>query len=149
MIVHHLYHWEASGRLVQRHIVLPSLEVKTAASEASHLVDATFMDGAVVVQMLNHGIAKTFLDYVGHVLLPYMYQKNSRIPLVFILLGMYIKQRGTCVRRRFVTSVVIPKILTDFVHVDQNKAELFSFISHQVTLLQRTIKLMATMCLKR
>ena len=49
--------------------VLPCIEVKTAASETSPLVDATFLDGAVVVQMLNPGIAKTFLDYVEQVFL--------------------------------------------------------------------------------
>ena len=50
--------------------ILPCLEVKTAASEASPLVDATILDGAVVVQMLNPGIAKTLLDYVEQVFLP-------------------------------------------------------------------------------
>ena len=50
--------------------ILPCLEVKTAASEASPLVDATFLDGAGVVHMLNPGIAKTFLDYVERVVLP-------------------------------------------------------------------------------
>ena len=42
-------------------------------------------------------------------------------------------------RRQVVTSVVIPKILKDFVHVDENNAELFSFMSHQATLLQRAV----------
>ena len=49
--------------------ILPCLEVKTAPSVASPLADATFLDGAAVVHMLNPGIAKTFLDYVEQVFL--------------------------------------------------------------------------------
>ena len=37
--------------------ILPCLELKTTTSVASPLVDTTFLDGAVVVQMLNPGIA--------------------------------------------------------------------------------------------
>ena len=40
--------------------ILVRLEVVTAAS---HLVDAIFLDGAVVVQMLNPGTDKTILDF--------------------------------------------------------------------------------------
>ena len=50
--------------------ILPCLQVQTSASETSPLVDATFLDGAAVVQMLNPGIAKTSLDYVEQVFLP-------------------------------------------------------------------------------
>ena len=42
--------------------IMPCLEVETAEPEASPLVDATFLDGAAVVQVLNPGTAKTFLD---------------------------------------------------------------------------------------
>ena len=49
---------------------MPCLGVETAAAEASPLVDAQFLDGAAVVQMLNPGTAKTFLDYAEQVFLP-------------------------------------------------------------------------------
>ena len=58
---------------------------------------------------------------------------------MLIRFGMYITQRGKCVRRRVVISVVIPNILKDFVHVDENKTELYSLMSHHVTLLQRAV----------
>ena len=61
--------------------VLPCIEVQTATSAASPLVDATFLDGAVVVQMLNPGIAKTFMDYVEQVFC-HSYQQSSKTPLV-------------------------------------------------------------------
>ena len=48
---------------------LPYFELlETASSEESPAVDAQFLDGAAVVQMLNLGTAKTFLDYAVHVL---------------------------------------------------------------------------------
>ena len=65
---------------------MPFLEVETAEPEASPLVDSTFLDGAAVVQMLNPGTAKTFLDYADQVFFP-MYKHSSKIPLVLTLLG--------------------------------------------------------------
>ena len=44
------------------------LEVETSASP---LVDARFLDGAVVVQMLNPGTDKTILEYALQVFLSY------------------------------------------------------------------------------
>ena len=46
---------------------LPYFEVETASSEESPPVYAQFLDGAAVVQMLNSGTAKTFMDYAVHV----------------------------------------------------------------------------------
>ena len=74
---------------------MPCTEVKTAVSEASPLVDAAFLDGAVVVQMLNLGIAKTFLDYVEQVFC-HWYQQSSRTPLVLILVGEQVCAETSC-----------------------------------------------------
>ena len=54
-------------RLVSNADTLPYFEVETASSEESPPVDAQFLDGAAVVQMLNPGTAKTFLGYAVHV----------------------------------------------------------------------------------
>ena len=40
--------------------LMPYLEGETTASEESPVVDAIFLDGTAVVQMLNTGTAKTF-----------------------------------------------------------------------------------------
>ena len=63
---------------------MPCLEVENAAPEASPLVDATFLDGTVVVEMLNPGTANIFWDYAEQVFYP-MYQHSSKIPLVLTL----------------------------------------------------------------
>ena len=76
-----------------------------------------------------------------------MYQHSSKIPLVLTFFGMFIKQiafkgttrqkRGKGVRRIVVPSAAIPKNWKDLLRVDDNKTQLFSLLSHQVTILQR------------
>ena len=41
-------------------------------SSNTSIVDATFLDGAAVVQMLNPGVAKTFQEYADMVFLLYV-----------------------------------------------------------------------------
>ena len=123
---------------------MPCLEVENTAPEASPLVYATFLDGAAVVQMLNTGTAKTFLDYAEQVFLPYVsaqLENTTRVEIVwdvyqtYSIKGTTRQKRGKGVRRRVVPSAAIPKNWKDFLHVDDNKTELFSFLTHQVTLL--------------
>ena len=78
--------------------LMPCMELGNAAPEASPLVDATFLDGADVVHMLNPGTAKTFLEYAEQVFYP-MYQHSSKIPLMLTLFGMSIKQIASRVQR--------------------------------------------------
>ena len=52
------------------------------------------------------------------------------------LKGTTRQKRGKGVRRRVGPLAAIPKNWKDFLRVDDNKTELFSFLSHQVTLLQ-------------
>ena len=109
---------------------MPCLEVETAAPESSPLVDAHFLDGAAVVQMLNPGTAKT-LDYAEQVFLPYyisaQLENTTRVDIVwdvyqtYSLKGTTRQKRGKGVRRRVVPSAAIPKNWKDFLRVDDNK----------------------------
>ena len=121
------------------------LEVETAAPEASPLVYAQFLDGAAVIQMLNPGTAMTFLDYAEQVFLSYVSAQllnTTRVDIVWdvyqtdSLKGTTRQKRDKGVRRRVVPSAAITKNWKDSLRVDDNKTELFSFLSHQVTLLQ-------------
>ena len=109
---------------------MPCLEVETVAPEASPLVDAKCLDGAAVVQMLNPGTAKTFLNYAEQVLLPYVsaqLENTTRVDIVwdvyqtYSLKGTTRQNRGKCVRRRVVPSAAIPKNWKDVLRVDNNK----------------------------
>ena len=88
-------------RLGSKADIMPCLEVETAASEASHLVDSKFLDGDAVVQMLNPGTARPSWT-----------------------------MQSKCVRRRVVPSAAITNNWMDFLRVDDSKKELFSFLSH-------------------
>ena len=68
--------------------VLPYFEVETALERRIPTVDAQLLDGAAVVQMLNPGSAKTFLDYAVHVFCLICIRIT---PLALALFGIYIK----------------------------------------------------------
>ena len=105
-------------RLGSKADIMPCLEVETAAPEVSPLVDATFLDGAVVVQMLNPGTAKTFLDYAEQVFLPYISAQLENTARVDIVWDVYQtdnlksttrQKKGKGVRGRVVPSAAIPE----------------------------------------
>ena len=69
---------------------LPYVEVERATSEDTPPpVDVRFLDGAAVVQMLNPGTAKTFLDYAVHVFCHICTWKSL---FAWTPFGMYFKQ---------------------------------------------------------
>ena len=141
MLVHQLCHWEANFGL--------SLEGETTASEESPVVDAIFLDRAAVIQMLNPGTAKTFLEYAEQVFGPYVSGQLDNTMSVDIVWDVYQpdslkgalrQKRGKGVRRRVVPTAAIPKNWKDFLRVDENKTELFSFLSHKVAHIHRDVK---------
>ena len=76
-------------RLGSKADIMPCLDVETATPEASPLVDATFLDGAAVVQMLNLGTDNTFLGYAEQVFLPYVSADVENTTCVDIVWHVY------------------------------------------------------------
>ena len=104
--------------------------------------DAIILDGAGIVQMLSPGTAKTFQEYGDRVFAPYLHkqlEKSSRIDLVWdeyrpdsLKVSTREKRRkGT--RKRVTPSTLMPKNWKTFLRVNENKSELFAFLSHEVT----------------
>ena len=100
------------------------------------------MDGAAVVQMLNPGTAKTFQNYADHIFMPYLKSQLQLANRVDIVWDVYIpnslkkatrENRRKGVRRRVLSTTVIPRDWKGFLRVDENKTELFSFLSHEIT----------------
>ena len=94
--------------------------------------------GAVIVQMLKPATAKTFNEYAQEVFTPYIlskFQQTTRLNLVWdrylpqSLKGTTRAKRGKGVRRRVVGGASIPGNWTSFPRVDENKTEVFSFLS--------------------
>ena len=78
------------GKLRLGSNALPYIYVETATSEETPpQVETQFLDGAAVVQMLNPGTAKTFMDYAVHV---FCHICTWKVLLARTLFGMYFKQ---------------------------------------------------------
>jgi hypothetical protein len=128
-------------RLGNKADLLHCIESVETDSPATHVVDAVFLDGAAVVQMLSTGTAKTFQDYADSVFVPYVSSPLKKTRRVDVIWGVYLsdslkgttrQKRGKDIRRRVVPTTTVPKNWKDFLRVDENKTELFSFLSRQV-----------------
>ena len=91
--------------------------------------------------MLRPGYAKKFSDYASQVFLPYIVsqtQHATRVDVVWVeyhpesLKAETRSKRGKGVRRRAETSTAIPGNWREFLHIDENKVELFSFLATTV-----------------
>ena len=123
---HYLYHWEANYGLGQMQIYF---EVETTSSEKSTPVDAHFLDGAAVVQMLNPRTANKQLPYwtISACVLPYMYLKSStRADIIWDIHRTILTDRRWANVAEISCSLCIDsKELEGFpVRVDENNTEL-------------------------
>ena len=88
--------------------------------------------------MLKPGSSETFEEYAHKIFIPYIsgqLQHVSRLDLVWdsyvanTLKATAREKRGKGIRQRVVASARIPRNWNNFLHVDLNKEELFSFLS--------------------
>ena len=98
--------------------------------------DVTILDGAVLVNILKPLAAKTFDEYALKVFLPYIQSALQR--------ASRVEKRGKGVRRRVDASTNIPGNWQQFLRVDANKTELFSFLAKHVVNLSTDKKLVTT-----
>ncbi|KAG0722479.1 hypothetical protein GWK47_044418 [Chionoecetes opilio] len=104
-------------------------------------VDVIILDGAAIVNMLRPVGAKTVQDYATLVFLPYIKAQLAKSNRVDIIWDVYRQdslknttreKRRKGVRRRVTTVNSIPGNWHEFLRIDDNKAELFNFLAHQV-----------------
>lgn len=121
--------------------LLHCLESDLPEHNDTPVVDAIIIDGAALVQMLNPGTSKTFQEYAENVFAPHvsaLLKRNRRVDLVWdVYLPESLKastreKRGKGTRKRVASTTVMPKNWKDFLRVDENKTELFAFLSHEV-----------------
>jgi hypothetical protein len=129
-------------RLGTKSDLLVCLESVVSSKQDCPTVDAIVLDGAAIVQMLHPAQCKTFNNYAQQVFVPYICsQLNSskRLDLVWdqylsnSLKAVTRAKRGSGIRRKVVSTVALPRNWTDFLHSNENKAELFHFLSLHVT----------------
>lgn len=104
-------------------------------------VEATIIDGAVIVQMLNPGMAATFKEYADFVFKPYILKQLEAVQRVDVVWDVYRadslkstarERRGTGTRRRVASSSELPKNWKSFLHVSDNKIKLFLFLAKEL-----------------
>ena len=103
--------------------------------------DAVILDGAVIVQMLPVKTARTFDEYFNAIFAPYVLHQletANRVDLVFdeyrkdSLKAATREKRGSGQRRRVLPNALIPCDWKGFLRVDENKTELFRYLSEKV-----------------
>jgi hypothetical protein len=101
-------------------------------------VQVNILDGAAIVNMLRPGTAKTFQDYANGVFLPYISSQLQQVIRLDIVWDVYMpdslkahtrSKRGKGVRRRVAPSSAVPGNWHEFLRIDDNKTELFSFLA--------------------
>ena len=134
--------------------LLQCLEDLAIPTDNRHTVDVTIIDWAAVVNMLKPSAAKTFAAYAYNVFLPYLQkhleQTNKRLDVVWdnycaeSLKTTTRERRGKGVRRRVEASTAIPGNWQEFLRIDDNKTELFMYLSQLVIGIESDKQVIAT-----
>ena len=115
--------------------------LEESMSNGAPTTNATILDVAAVVEMLNPSASRTFQECGESVFASYILaerEKSDRIDLVWdvyqpaSLKASTREKRGKGTRKRVSPSTKIPKNWSDLLRVDENKTELFAFLSHVV-----------------
>ena len=104
-------------------------------------VEVVVLDGPAIVHMLTPEAARTFREYTQHVLLPYaehQLDKSQRVDVVWddyrpdSLKAQTRDMRGKGIRRRVEPNNTVPKKWAEFLRINENKTELFAFLSREI-----------------
>ena len=116
--------------------------VSSQGNSPSPRVQVNIIDGAAIVNMLRPGAAKKFSDYAEQVLTPYIVSQLQHVSRLDVVWDDYFPEslkaetrsrRGKGVRRRVEPCNTIPGNWQEFLRIDDNKVELFSFLATCVT----------------
>ena len=119
--------------------------LQTNITNEAPVVESVVVDGAVAVQMLKPGTARTFQEYIDTVFKPYVLKQLEHVKRVDIVWNVYREDslktgtrekrgKGTC--RRVLPTTAIPGDWSSFLHMDQNKVELFHLLSQETASLE-------------
>jgi len=102
----------------QKSDLVKCMEKVSRATEVAPQVDATIIDGAVVVQMMSPGTARTFKEYAVNVFMPYIMRQLQTVKRVDVVWDVYRQdslktttreKRGSGTRRRVTSPSQIPR----------------------------------------
>ena len=120
--------------------LLSCLEDVTISPDNNHQSTCIILDGAVIVQMLKPGSVKTFDQYANTTFIPYIVVQAKKYKRVDLVWDSYLEnslkartreKRGSGIRKHVSGSTMFPSNWPNFLKVDENKEELFNFLSHK------------------
>ena len=107
----------------------------------------------MVLNMLKPGTARTFSDYASEVFLPHVMKQLQNVQRLDVVWDEYVhgslkaytrSTRGKGSRRRVESSNAVPKNWMEFLRNDDNKTELFSFLSLKIANLETEGQIIVT-----
>ena len=135
--------------------LMPCLENLVPVKEdlSTPRVQVNILDGAAIINMLRPGTAKTFQCYVTEVFVPYVTSQLQHVERLDFVWDLYIadslkadtrNRRGKGVRRRVEPTSEVPRNWQEFLRIDDNKTELFSFLASNLADLETNKHLITT-----
>lgn len=123
--------------------LMPCLENLVPVKEdlSTPRVQVNIMNGDGIINMLRPGTAKTFQGYASDVFVSYVTSQLQHLDRLDIVWNLYMagslkadtrSKRGKGVRRRVEPSSAVPGNWQEFIRIDDNKKELFSFLASNV-----------------
>lgn len=115
--------------------------MKQPRTSALTPIDVAIIDGVAAIKMLKPtNTVKTFQGYADLVFIPYVKSQLQHVQRLDIIWDEYRyapnslkattkEKRGLGIRRRVQSWTTVPKNWKEFLRVDENKKELFSFFS--------------------
>ena len=121
--------------------LLTCLESLVSSQPTPPAIDVLVVDGAAAVQMLTPKDCWTFADYAQKVFIPFVLSRLKAVKRVDVVWDQYFPdslksaarvKRGSGIKRRVMASAVLPSNWSAFLHVDDNKSELFHFLATEL-----------------
>ena len=125
-------------RLGTKSYILTCIDDLSPSQTKTHDATCIVLEGAAIKHMMKPAAAKPFDEYAQQVFIPYIssqLRSVSRVDLVWdtykddSLKGTATAKHGKGVRRHVVGQAALPGNWQNFLRIDSNKRELFSFLS--------------------
>ena len=120
--------------------LLSCLDAVHPAVEDVPVADAVVIDSSALVNMLNPGSSKTFLDYANNVFMPSILVQLSKVHRVDVVRDLYDSlgingearaKRGYGAPQQVSASAPVPRKCQDFLR-HENKTDLFCFLAEHI-----------------
>jgi len=134
--------------------LLECLECCGSTKAAAPTTEVTNLDGSAMVNYLKpHSSTTTFDEYATEVINPYIEDQLERAQRVDVIWDIYREEsiklqcrekRGKGIRRRVSGSTHIPGNWQQFLHISDNKKELFPFLADHILAINTTKQVITT-----